>query len=245
MVGTTKMAHYTNTALTCSQCSVAPMLVESQLTLHSGNSRMHCPCCGDKCKGEQTDVHHIQAVNCNVSYLAVKLGLQCASQYFDSNPSKRHAHTATRDYNIPNPGSPEHDTRIQFEDQFLTNLKAAAATMQEGLSDVTHGVCYVNGTCTTCAATFTITRNVPHADAGTLEYCPYCGSKSLALSTNSTEETSWHVLAKHYNMHVAALQFLYKEWVTNSMWSSCHTFASFLEAFAQKAQAEVSAQHAV
>lgn len=233
------MAHYTNTALTCSQCSVAPMLVESQLTLHSGNSRMHCPSCGLKCKGEQTDVHHIQAVNCNVPYLAVKLGLQCASQYFDSNPSKRHAHTATRDYDIPNPASPEHDTRIQFEDQFLANLKAAAANMQTP-SDVTHGVCYLNGTCTTCAATFTITRNVPDTGAGALCYCPYCGSKSLVLSTNSTEETSWLVLSKHYNMHVAALQFLYKEWVTNSMWSSCHTFASFLEAFATKAREEVA-----
>lgn len=239
------MAHYTNTALTCTGCAHSPILVESDITLYAGNSRMHCPVCGDKCKAEQTDVHHIQAVNCNVPYLAVKLGLKCATEYFDKHPSKRHANTQTRNYSIPNPTSPEHDTRIAFEDAYLKSLKAAATMQTPSTSGITHGVCYVNGTCNTCAACFTITRNVPHAAAGTasqaLEYCPYCGSKGLTLSTNSTEEQSWLVLSKHYGIAVEALQWLYTEWLSNSIWSQCHTFASFLESFAQRAQSEVSA----
>lgn len=73
---------------------------------------------------------------------------------------------------------------------------------------------YLTSHCKSCGGSFTTlshtnTLSVQHTPP---LYCIWCGSQSLNVTQEDTEETAFISLATHYNLPLPIFRFLYNEW---------------------------------
>lgn len=84
----------------------------------------------------------------------------------------------------------------------------------------------IDAHCTSCGGSYTMLRNVPDVQRTPPLYCVWCGSKSVTIQQQSTDQTCWTSLAQHYNLPLAALKMFYDRW---SRKSSLSSFSNYMQ----------------
>lgn len=160
----------------------------------------HCPECSSECTPCEYDYADVLVTRYHHPKFTRKVALWCLNELTRLNLSR----------------SPSHQYQIEdvMNELGITPLASLSSNPK----------CYLTSHCTSCGGSFTTLYTNTPVQATPPLYCVWCGSQSLHVTQEDTEETAMISLAAHYDIPLVLFKHLYDIWHHDSRYQYFNTF---------------------